>query len=105
MSVSPGDFRTNFLSDGSLQWSDKNTISNYDTAREEQKAVLVNNNKKQKGDPNKGMAVLIEAVESNEMPIHLTLGSDAYKLREEKTKLIEQELAQWKEKASKTDFN
>lgn len=46
--------------------------------------MLVNNNKKQKGDPNKGMAVLIEAVESNEMPIHLTLGSDVYKLREEK---------------------
>ena len=88
-----------------MQWSDKNTISNYDTAREEQKAVLVNNNKKQKGDPNKGMAVLIEAVESNEMPIHLMLGSDAYKLREEKAKLIEEELAQWKERASKTDFN
>ncbi|MGF2052388.1 SDR family oxidoreductase [Enterococcus casseliflavus] len=105
MSVLPGNFRTNFLSAGSLQWADTNTISEYDALREEQRTNLTNGDKMQEGDPEKGMQVVIEAIESDLMPIHLTLGSDAYLLREEKAEQIKEELVRWEKLAVQTDFD
>lgn len=104
MSVLPGSFRTNFLSPGSLEWGDQNPINDYDQLRKEQKTGLTSGDKQQTGDPQKGMDVLIQAVESNNMPQHLTLGEDAYQLREVKKNLLQEELDTWKTLATNTNF-
>ncbi|WP_413497477.1 SDR family oxidoreductase [Carnobacterium maltaromaticum] len=104
MSVLPGSFRTNFLSPGSLEWGDQNPIKDYDQLRDEQKEGLISGDKKQIGDPKKGMDVLIQVIESNNMPQHLTLGEDAYELREMKKNMLQEELDTWKILASNTNF-
>lgn len=102
--VFPGVFRTNFFSQGSLNWEDLNTISDYDLARQNQKKFLSASDRQQKGDPVKGMQVLIQAVNSDNPPVNLVLGSDAYQLADKKIEIVNTELATWRNKGVDTDF-
>ena len=73
--VSPGLFRTNFLSKGAFSVA-QNKIDEYDT---QQKVDIMNQfNGQQPGDPQKLAEIVIQTAEEANPPLHLIMGTDAY---------------------------
>ncbi|MFA6083155.1 oxidoreductase [Mucilaginibacter sp.] len=101
--VSPGYFRTNFLAPDSLNVP-KNEIQDYKDVREVQAAHQNEINGNQAGDPEKGVAAIIQVAESAEAPLHLFLGQDAYDLAYQKMDAVKQDLENWKELITSTGF-
>ncbi|RZJ69301.1 SDR family NAD(P)-dependent oxidoreductase [Flavobacterium sp.] len=101
--VLPGYFRTNFLNSGSLI-TPKNEIADYESTRESQNVHQNEINLNQNGDPLKGAKVIIDTVYADNPPVHLFLGSDAYKLANDKAKSVIDELESWKDVTVSTDF-
>ena len=102
MIVEPGAFRTHFY-DSSLKGADM-TIGDYaETAwkRSPQNAVNQGN---QPGDPAKAGDVLIDALESENPPLRMLLGSDAVKIVRGALESRLQELEQWADASARTDF-
>ncbi|MCD0487768.1 SDR family NAD(P)-dependent oxidoreductase [Pedobacter sp. MC2016-14] len=101
--VSPGYFRTNFLTAESLNVP-KNPIEAYKEVRDSQDAHQNSINGNQPGDPEKGVAVIIAAAEAEHPPLHLFLGQDAYDLAYQKMELVKADLENWKELTTSTGF-
>ncbi|MFC6101140.1 SDR family oxidoreductase [Olivibacter domesticus] len=99
--VMPGYFRTNFLSDTSLNVP-KNEISDYKTVRAAQNAHTNDYNGNQAGDPDKAAEVLIEVAQMEQPPIHLFLGQDAYDLAETKMSIVKTDMHAVKDLATAT---
>lgn len=78
MVVEPGSFRTHFY-DSSLKGSD-NTISAYQETAWKRSVAESRNLKNQPGDPDKSGDVIIDAIEKENYPFRLLLGSDAVKI-------------------------
>jgi NADP-dependent 3-hydroxy acid dehydrogenase YdfG len=57
------------------------------------------------GDPVKGVRVIIEAVEAENPPFRLPLGSPAFEGIEAKLEQVKQEISIWRDKATQTDFD
>lgn len=102
--VSPGYFRTNFLSSGSLALP-ANPIAEYTSARESQVMHQQQINGAQSGDPEKGIDVILAAAESENPPLHLFLGPDAYDMARKKIAAVEADMGSWQQLATATDFN
>lgn len=102
--VSPGYFRTNFLSTSSLGIA-ANEIAEYKNVREAQHTHLNDYAGNQPGDPDKAAAVMIAVAEQQEPPIHLFLGSDAYALAEAKISAVRQDMESVREMATATAHN
>lgn len=100
--VAPGAFRTQFLSEDSLVMS-KNKIEDYREIRESH-AKYDAMNGKQLGDPEKAAAVFINLAESEDPPVRLYLGSDAYRRASSKIESIATDLEKWKDISLSTDF-
>ncbi|GLB52763.1 short-chain dehydrogenase/reductase [Neptunitalea chrysea] len=75
--VYPGYFRTNFLSEGSVQ-TPTNPIEDYISAREMEQAHLNDINGNQPNDPEKAAEALIALSEKENPPVHFFMGEDAY---------------------------
>lgn len=103
--VKPGYFRTNFLSEESLGTTADYLINDYTLAREAQLGAIKQYDQNQPGDPDKGMDVLIAAVNSDNPPLHLFLGKDAYEVAETKITNIKKDLEQWRSLGTSTDFD
>lgn len=102
--VSPGYFRTNFLSDSSLNVP-KNQLDEYKNVREVQADHQNNYNGQQNGDPQKAVSVMIQVAEMKEPPLHLFLGQDAYNLANEKISVIQNDMNKLKALATSTGFD
>lgn len=100
--VAPGAFRTQFLSEDSLVMS-KNKIEDYREIRESHARYDAMNGK-QLGDPEKAAQVFIDLAESEDPPVRLYLGSDAYKRASSKIETISSDLEKWKDVSLSTDF-
>ena len=100
--VEPSGFRTGFLTQDSLAYTE-NKIDGYQAVKDTQQRYLASNGK-QPGDPEKASEILIELAESNEPPLHLYLGQDAYNRASEKLKSMTIELEKWKETTIAGDF-
>ncbi len=102
MIVEPGAFRTHFY-DSSLKGS-KNTLEDYkDTAW--LRSVEQNVNKAQQpGDPDKAGIPLIEAIESDETPLRLLLGTDAISAVRGALNARLNEIDKWEKISVKTDY-
>lgn len=100
--VAPGAFRTQFLSEDSLVMS-KNKIEDYREIRESHARYDAMNGK-QLGDPEKAAQVFIDLAESDDPPVRLYLGSDAYKRASGKIETISSDLEKWKDVSLSTDF-
>lgn len=100
--VAPGAFRTQFLSEDSLVMS-KNKIEDYREIRESHARYDAMNGK-QLGDPEKAAQVFIDLAESDDPPVRLYLGSDAYKRASSKIETISSDLEKWKDVSLSTDF-
>ncbi|WP_363331740.1 oxidoreductase [Flavobacterium sp.] len=102
--VLPGYFRTNFLNSDSLV-TPNNEIADYQTTRDSQQwhqQQMANN---QPGDPVKGAKAIIDAVYVENPPVHLLLGSDAFKLASEKAEAMLGSFRDWKDVSVGTDFD
>ncbi|MDV6169891.1 SDR family oxidoreductase [Flavobacterium sp. DG1-102-2] len=75
--AAPGAFRTSFLSKESLALPEK--IEGGYTAINETLHKYQNMDGKQAGDPEKGVAIMIDTAFEENPPLHLLLGSDAYR--------------------------
>lgn len=94
--VSPGYFRTDFLTSGSLGLP-ANQLDAYESVRATQHAHQQEINGNQLGDPEKAVAALIDIAAAENAPLHLFLGEDAYNLAYQKIAAVEADLEQWKE--------
>ncbi|NML41950.1 SDR family NAD(P)-dependent oxidoreductase [Chitinophaga sp. G-6-1-13] len=93
--VSPGYFRTDFLSSGSLVVPAK-PIADYALVREQLSRHQNEINHNQAGDPEKAAAAFIQVSEAENPPVHLFLGEDAYNMVYAKIDAIKEEVEAWK---------
>jgi NAD(P)-dependent dehydrogenase (short-subunit alcohol dehydrogenase family) len=100
--VEPSGFRTGFLTEHSLDYT-ATTIEGYQAVKETINRYLSANGK-QPGDPEKASAILIRLAESEEPPLHLYLGQDAYNRASKKLATMTQELEQWKDETISADY-
>lgn len=101
--VSPGYFRTDFLSSGSLAVP-ANPIDAYKEVRASQAAHQRDINNQQPGDPAKASQVMIDVAESDNAPLQLFLGPDAYAVAEAKIADVQRDMAAWKVPATATNI-
>ena len=102
--VSPGYFRTSFLTDSSLQVSE-NALAEYPHVRAMQDAHQHNINFKQPGDPDKAADVMIAVAAQSNPPLHLFLGADAYGLAAQKIEAVQKDLQAMEAAATATAFD
>jgi NAD(P)-dependent dehydrogenase (short-subunit alcohol dehydrogenase family) len=101
--VYPGYFRTNFLTSSSLG-TPQQPLPAYQSVRESQQAHEEQINGHQPGDPAKAAAVLMQAAEAAQQPLHLFLGADAHAMAEQKIAAVRQDMQQWHNVAAATDL-
>ncbi|CDS92233.1 3-oxoacyl-(Acyl-carrier-protein) reductase [Sphingobacterium sp. PM2-P1-29] len=93
--VYPGYFRTDFLAKGSVQ-TPQHTIAAYEAARQSEQAHLNDIDGHQPNDPDKAADALIAISQSENPPVHLFLGSDAYDIVYKKIDMLTNDVEQWK---------
>ena len=101
--VSPGYFRTSFLTSDSLV-GPQNQIIAYQSVRDSQQAHELDINGNQPGDPEKGAAAIIAIAAQENPPLHLFLGQDAYDLAYAKIDALKEDLENWKELGTSTNY-
>ncbi|WP_460951949.1 SDR family NAD(P)-dependent oxidoreductase [Spirosoma daeguense] len=101
--VSPGAFRTNFLTNDSLVLA-KQSIDAYSAIKASHERYLQMDGT-QAGDPEKAVAVLMQLAEDENPPVHLLLGSDAYQRANQKLDSLKQTFQEQKVRTKSTDFN
>jgi NAD(P)-dependent dehydrogenase (short-subunit alcohol dehydrogenase family) len=100
--VEPGPFRTEFL--GRSINAAKNELPAYAATVGLTRAYRDNNNGKQLGDPDKAIAVLLKAIDSEKPPLHLPLGKRAYAIIRAKFAAFAKDMDAWEAEATATDF-
>ncbi len=100
--VQPSGFRTGFLTAHSLA-NNNISIDGYEVVKTAQQRYLSADGK-QPGDPIKASEILIEMAESNEPPLHLYLGLDAYNRASGKLAAMTAELEEWKSTTISADY-
>ncbi|MGJ1322277.1 SDR family NAD(P)-dependent oxidoreductase [Sphingobacterium faecium] len=93
--VYPGYFRTDFLAKGSVQ-TPQHTIAAYEATRQSEQAHLNDIDGHQPNDPDKAADALIAISKSENPPVHLFLGSDAYDIVYKKIDILTNDVEQWK---------
>ena len=102
--VSPGYFRTDFLSSTSLNVP-ANQMQEYAAVRAVQEAHEHDINGNQPNDPEKGAAAMISLANLENPPTHLFLGEDAYALAEAKIAAVQNDMRQWASIGKTTGFD
>ena len=100
--VAPGEFRTNLWEEGAIAFA-KNSLASYNSATVAK--TLANLSGKQKGDPEKLVAILFKLSRNPNPPLHLLLGPDAYQLVIDQRKKEKDEINTWKEITLSTNFD
>lgn len=99
--VYPGYFRTDFLSNGSIQTAAR-PIAAYVSARKIEHAHLHEIDGQQPNDPERAAEILINISELPHPPVHLFLGKDAYEVASHKIELIQNTMAEYAQIATST---
>lgn len=100
--VEPSGFRTGFLDQNSLT-NVESRIEGYQAVKDTQQRYLASNGL-QAGDPIKASLILIALAASDQPPIHLYLGQDAYKRASGKLSDMTAELEGWKATTISADY-
>ena len=101
--VEPGAFRTEFLSSDSIRRSE-DRIGDYDQTAGKNVDYLATIAGKQAGDPERGAKAILAAVDAEQPPLHLVLGSDALRRTREKLATFSAELDSWQQLSASTDY-
>ena len=102
--VAPGGFRTDFLSDHSIRRSGAAASDAYADTVGVALAHLGEIAGRQIGDPARGAAAIIAAIDADQPPLHLLLGSDALRRAREKLAALMREMDAWEAVTLGTDF-
>jgi NAD(P)-dependent dehydrogenase (short-subunit alcohol dehydrogenase family) len=100
--VEPSGFRTGFLTTDSLAYTESK-IEGYQAVKDTAKRYL-DSNGLQSGNPDKASEILIELAESDQPPVHLYLGKDAYNRAAGKLKTMTASLEEWKAVSASADY-
>ena len=99
----PSGFRTGFLTKDSLAFIESK-IDGYQAVKDTQERYLAANGK-QPGDPERASAIFMQLAESEQPPLHLYLGQDAYNRASGKLATMNEELEEWKSITISADYN
>jgi NAD(P)-dependent dehydrogenase (short-subunit alcohol dehydrogenase family) len=100
--VEPGAFRTDF--NGRSLVMDEPKIADYEEVLSDFRTWIQDMDGKQPGDPIKAAEAMIQAVESDNPPLRLTLGVDAIGAIEAKLDSVKTELNEWREVGTNTAY-
>lgn len=100
--VEPGPFRTDFLG-SSLTYTSK-SISDYAPTAGKTREYAEERHGKQVGDPVLAAIAIVDAVLSDNPPLHLLLGEFAYEKAQNKLDELRREFENWKEVSLSTDY-
>jgi NAD(P)-dependent dehydrogenase (short-subunit alcohol dehydrogenase family) len=100
--VEPGAFRTDWAGRSMVRAT--RSISDYDAVIAPVSEMLERANGNQPGDPSKAAAAILAVVASTNPPAHLLLGSDAWRLGQQKLEALQTEFQTWKDVTLSTDF-
>ena len=100
--VAPGSFRTDWA--GRSMVRAPRQIADYDEIMDPIRERRQKVSGHQLGDPEKAAAAILGLVNSDAPPAHLLLGSDAFKLANEKLESLKEEFEGWKDTTFSTDF-
>jgi NAD(P)-dependent dehydrogenase (short-subunit alcohol dehydrogenase family) len=98
----PSGFRTGFLTKDSLAFTESK-IDGYQAVKDTQERYLAANGK-QPGDPERASAIFMQLAESEQPPLHLYLGQDAYNRALGKLAAMNEELEEWKSITISADY-
>jgi NAD(P)-dependent dehydrogenase (short-subunit alcohol dehydrogenase family) len=101
--IEPGSFRTNWAG-ASLRHSET-VIADYEPSVGAGRASLAARNGQQVGDPKKAAVAIVTAVQAENPPLHLLLGSDALMHVGRKLGSLQAEIAQWAPLSLSTNFS
>ena len=99
--IEPGPFRTDFL--GRSIMTAANEIPEY--AASSRKQYRETNNGNQAGDPDKAIAVILQAVDADNAPLRLPLGPIAHSIAERKLAAFRSDIDAWRDITIATDFD
>ncbi|MCO4074430.1 oxidoreductase [Pseudomonas aeruginosa] len=99
--VAPGAFRTDWA--GRSMVRSPRTIADYDALFDPVRQARQEKSGKQPGAPRKAARAMLQAIDAENPPAHLLLGSDALGLVRQKLKALEEEIAAWEEVTRSTD--
>jgi NAD(P)-dependent dehydrogenase (short-subunit alcohol dehydrogenase family) len=102
MVVEPGPFRTDWA--GRSMKQSKTVIDDYAETAGKRRQETFARNGAQIGDPVRGAAAIIQAVESGNPPLHLLLGKPAYEMGLRKLDAVRKDFEDWKETSLGADF-
>ncbi|WP_296616869.1 oxidoreductase [Sphingomonas sp.] len=98
--VEPGPFRTDFLG-RSIAMAAKEMPEYAGSSR---KRYRETSNGNQPGDPDKAIAVMLQAVDADDAPLHLPLGRIAHSIAERKLAAFRRDIDAWRHITIATDF-
>ncbi|NJM52674.1 MAG: SDR family NAD(P)-dependent oxidoreductase, partial [Blastocatellia bacterium] len=101
--IEPGAFRTSFAGDNNMRPATE--MEEYKPVVEPIRQYLYGSNGKQSGDPQKAALTMIKVVESENPPLRLMLGADAYNLWEQKRAAEREEFEKWRKTGLDTAFD
>jgi NAD(P)-dependent dehydrogenase (short-subunit alcohol dehydrogenase family) len=100
--VAPGGFRTDWA--GRSLVRGERSIADYDTVFEPLRARRQSMSGKQPGDPAKAARAILDVIGSDDPPVHLLLGTDAFARVTEKLDALRAEFSAWESLSKSTDF-
>jgi NAD(P)-dependent dehydrogenase (short-subunit alcohol dehydrogenase family) len=101
--VEPGPFRTEFL--GRSITVAAREMPEYAASAGRRRRYRETNNGVQAGDPDKAVAVILQAIDAEEPPLHLPLGPVAYEIVERKLAAFRKDVDGWRDVAIHMDFD
>lgn len=99
--VEPGPFRTEFLG-RSITMAAKEMPDYAASSRRHYRETSDGN---QPGDPDKAVAVILQAVDADDAPLHLPLGPVAHAIAERKLAAFRRDIDAWRDITITTDFD
>lgn len=102
MIVEPGAFRTDFA--GRSLTQSKTAIADYAGTAGTRRIENDKTHGTQPGDPDKGARLIIEAIEAEDAPLRLLLGSDAVRAADTVLESHKSEYDKWREFSRRSDF-
>lgn len=100
--IEPGAFRTNFLTDKSIQLP-QHPLADYEAVRAAHAKLLALNGA-QAGDPEKAAAAIMQVAAAPNPPLRLLLGTDASARARQKLTAMQQEFDDWQALSISTGF-
>ena len=100
--VEPGAFRTEFAGDKNMR--PERRLDAYRAVIDPVASYLYGGAGKQPGDPARAAGAMIATVDSDDPPLRLMLGADAFGLWEKKRAAMDGEFARWREAGLDTAF-